>query len=434
MLLGCSSASSVDVAAESDESVASRSFNSTSTATTLIEVSSVSAVDHVPAIDFDSCSQMLTLSATRLGGLGTGRNVDGHTKSIVLNYTTGHPETFAGSWTDRDFGTFVAAFTDEIDVHQAELDRLLGDDRRSIVEVVKADYPLTMLKNTVTELRAIASTAGGSLIPALDVRKNRVTAFVPRLDDEEGPEALADLPAWVCHVVADSPPDVAKTDGLELRDVDVALDPDNLPGRESTELHLILTEHDCAGGLPMGDRLHGSFVRESSDVIAISYWVEGQPAHLCRERHETTAVIELSLPVGERLVLDGLNRLSGSPSLRTDSTYLNNMVALTEQIWTLEFEDYPVTDFTATSETFTIGHGGIVEFEISTAAPREEPIGDWAVPSANSPQFNSIERLHGIGVWASCGEFYLEVLSVDGDLAAAELLFRALSRTLESCS
>ena len=76
---------------------------------------------------------------------------------------------------------------------------------------------------------------------------------------------------------------------------------------ESTMIHLLATERTCASGQAMGDRLLGPEVVVTDAEIRIAFAAEpllgGQT---CPSNPEQAVVIEMSGPIGSRVVVDGL--------------------------------------------------------------------------------------------------------------------------------
>lgn len=89
--------------------------------------------------------------------------------------------------------------------------------------------------------------------------------------------------------------------------VEVNLDPESLPEPDSTLVRLLVTEQGCAGGREMGDALRGPQVRETDDAVLVAFAVVYTPgSNTCPGNPPTSVTIELSEPLGERMVLDGL--------------------------------------------------------------------------------------------------------------------------------
>ena len=101
-------------------------------------------------------------------------------------------------------------------------------------------------------------------------------------------------------------PIVALADGLNR--VEVRLDPDSLPGRDSTTLDLLVTETACASGREMGDALQGPQVVETDTAVIVAFAAIrlDEQVVTCQGNPSTPVTIELSQPLGNRTVHDGL--------------------------------------------------------------------------------------------------------------------------------
>ena len=93
-----------------------------------------------------------------------------------------------------------------------------------------------------------------------------------------------------------------------LNAVDWRLDPTAEPiTPESTVIHVLVTERACADGQAMGDRLLGPEVIVTDTEVLIAFAAQTQAgAHTCPGNPETSVTIELSGPIGTRVVTDGL--------------------------------------------------------------------------------------------------------------------------------
>ena len=89
--------------------------------------------------------------------------------------------------------------------------------------------------------------------------------------------------------------------------VDVQLDPRSLPTPDSTTVDLLVTQQGCNSGEAMGDNLLGPQVRETEDAVLVAFAVRvsGGPA-ACPDNPPSRVTVELSKPLGERTVRDGL--------------------------------------------------------------------------------------------------------------------------------
>ncbi len=100
-------------------------------------------------------------------------------------------------------------------------------------------------------------------------------------------------------------PVVSLPDGLGQ--VDVRLDPDSLPGPDDTVIDLLVTEVDCASGREMGDALVGPQIVETEDAVLVAFAVIPVVGGAnCQSNPSTSVSIELSEPLGDRLLLDGI--------------------------------------------------------------------------------------------------------------------------------
>ena len=100
---------------------------------------------------------------------------------------------------------------------------------------------------------------------------------------------------------------VALPDGLGR--VEVRLDPDSLPGSDSTTIHLMVTEVGCASGREMGDALVGPQVVETETAVLVAF-AAIRPSDLmvtCQGNPSTPVSIELSRPLGDRTISDGVH-------------------------------------------------------------------------------------------------------------------------------
>jgi len=94
----------------------------------------------------------------------------------------------------------------------------------------------------------------------------------------------------------------------ELNTVEWRFDPSYPePNADSTTLHLLVTERECASGQPMGDRLVGPEVVVTDSNIRIAFAATAQTGdQSCPGNPETPVTVELSAPIGTRDVVDGL--------------------------------------------------------------------------------------------------------------------------------
>ena len=111
--------------------------------------------------------------------------------------------------------------------------------------------------------------------------------------------------AWDRPWAAACGPRVPLAPGLGV--VDVQLDPQSLPTPDSTTVDLLVTQQGCNSGEAMGDNLLGPQVRETDDAVLVAFAVrvsDGPAA--CPDNPPSTVTVELSEPLGERTVRDGL--------------------------------------------------------------------------------------------------------------------------------
>jgi hypothetical protein len=92
-----------------------------------------------------------------------------------------------------------------------------------------------------------------------------------------------------------------------LGEVDWMLDPAfPRPDDDTTTLHLLATERDCASGQPMGDRLLGPQIVETDKSVLIAFaaiTISGD----CPSNPATPVTVELPSPLGGRRLRDGLS-------------------------------------------------------------------------------------------------------------------------------
>lgn len=95
----------------------------------------------------------------------------------------------------------------------------------------------------------------------------------------------------------------------ELNAVDWRLDPDGpqLSG-ETTSVPVILNERECTGGQEIGDRLLGPQVVMTRTQVMIAFAAERPEgeAFTCPSNPDTSYVVELPEPLGERELVEGL--------------------------------------------------------------------------------------------------------------------------------
>ena len=100
-------------------------------------------------------------------------------------------------------------------------------------------------------------------------------------------------------------PVVILPDGLNR--VALRLDPDALPNPEDRAVAVLATETECASGREMGDALLGPQVIETDDAVLLAFAAISPvgPAD-CPGNPSTSVTIQLSQPLGQRTLYDGL--------------------------------------------------------------------------------------------------------------------------------
>jgi len=81
------------------------------------------------------------------------------------------------------------------------------------------------------------------------------------------------------------------------------------PGPLTTELHVLLTERECVSGQAIGDRLVGPQVVMTDTEVRLAFAAERPPgdAHTCQGNPETSYVVELPEPLGEREIIQSMS-------------------------------------------------------------------------------------------------------------------------------
>lgn len=89
--------------------------------------------------------------------------------------------------------------------------------------------------------------------------------------------------------------------------VDWRLDPAfPRPGPDSTEIHLMVKERECASGEPMGDRLLGPQIVQTDQSVLIAFAsIREHGYETCPDNPSTAVAVTLSAPLGERDLRDG---------------------------------------------------------------------------------------------------------------------------------
>ena len=93
-----------------------------------------------------------------------------------------------------------------------------------------------------------------------------------------------------------------------LNRVAVRLDPELLPNPDSTTFDLLVTEAACASGREMGDALLGPQVVENDTSVLVAFAAIPVSARIvtCQGNLSAPVSIELSQPLGQRTIYDGL--------------------------------------------------------------------------------------------------------------------------------
>lgn len=98
---------------------------------------------------------------------------------------------------------------------------------------------------------------------------------------------------------------ISTPDGLNT--VNWALDPSHeAPGPGSTDIHLMVTERECVGGIEIGDRLVGPEIHYTAEEVRIGFAATPPPgdAFDCQGNPTTPLVVDLGEPLGDRSVVD----------------------------------------------------------------------------------------------------------------------------------
>lgn len=93
-----------------------------------------------------------------------------------------------------------------------------------------------------------------------------------------------------------------------LNAVDWRLDRGSPPDASTTSLAILVTERECVSGQALGDRLRGPQVVMTEDAVRLAFAAEPPPgdAFDCPSNPETPVTVELSEPLGEREVIEGM--------------------------------------------------------------------------------------------------------------------------------
>lgn len=91
----------------------------------------------------------------------------------------------------------------------------------------------------------------------------------------------------------------------DLNGAVVALDPDNPPDPDSSQVHLLVTEFSCASGELADGRVTLERLVEREDRVEIVVGVEPPPGiQTCQSHPPTPFIVELDEPLGSRTLVD----------------------------------------------------------------------------------------------------------------------------------
>lgn len=169
----------------------------------------------------------------------------------------------------------------------------------------------------VERLRAALDSPAGRLLPAGDYRVMDIGTEVVSFGafSDEGIARLTVIygagrwrigrwsrDAYSCDVRVALPAGLAP---VEIH-LDPGIDPGSLPQPGDTSIDLLATEMDCANGRNMGDALQGPQVIETDYEVLVAFAVIPVAGGAnCPGNPSTRVTIELSRPLGERVLLDG---------------------------------------------------------------------------------------------------------------------------------
>ncbi len=394
------------------------------------------------------------LGGSLQGTLGATRGPDDAIRIKVREYGIAHPDVFGGRWIDRDNGTFVIAFTQDLDVHRAALNELMGPDPGVVLDFVEVDFSDKTLNETHRALfdPTNPNRPGGG---GIDVKRSRAWGTYIDLPDERLNEVLAALPESACYYLVytpDQPTEIQVIDpnrrtvgdlGDDINIVELRLDGD--PNPNSKTVGLLLEERNCVGGEPIGDRLIGPEILETDTAVYLAFgafgWTERSS---CPGNPSMPYAVELEAPLSGRAIIDGRTNVQVTTSRPGNdprdpaaaegfASFKSGMFALTDQILAMGFDDMGADHALAGSESFIIGSDGVPEFQVSTIWEADEPLGSWSIPTEWTGNNDPIQRADNAGSWSTCGHFYIEVLSLTNEpLVADDLLNELLVRTCPS--
>jgi hypothetical protein len=92
-----------------------------------------------------------------------------------------------------------------------------------------------------------------------------------------------------------------------LNRVEIYLDPDGqAPSPTSTIIDIVVHEVACASAMAMGERLVGPQIIETADEVTVAFAAAMQPFANCDGSPYTPMTLELSAPLGDRMLIDGM--------------------------------------------------------------------------------------------------------------------------------
>lgn len=196
----CSSTESVTTASTSSPTPPTFVTPTTVTAestTTMIIDDVVDPVMDLPIVAQPCDDVPDVLGGSLQGTLGATHGPDDAIRLKVREYGIAHPDVFGGRWIDRDNGTFVIAFTQDLDVHRAALNELVGPDPRVVLDFVEVGFSDKTLNETHRALfdPTNPNRPGGG---GIDVKRSRAWGTYIDLPDERLNEVLAALPESAC--------------------------------------------------------------------------------------------------------------------------------------------------------------------------------------------------------------------------------------------
>ena len=93
-----------------------------------------------------------------------------------------------------------------------------------------------------------------------------------------------------------------------LARVEVRLDANSMPDPGDTSIHVLVTEQGCASGREMGEALRGPQVIETDEAVLVAFAVVPVAGMAtCPGNPSTAVTVELSEPLGDRWIYDGLH-------------------------------------------------------------------------------------------------------------------------------